>query len=82
MPGPTNPDVLLLSTSDTDLITARATGLEFRWANPTRLGPSELDGLIGGADVVVVRVLGGYRALQKTIDAALASGLPVVVVRL
>ena len=80
MPGPANPHVLLLSTSDTDLITARAAGVEFRWANPTRLGPGELDGLIDGADVVVVRVLGGYRALQKTIDAALASGPPVVVV--
>ena len=80
MPAPQNPQVLLLSTSDTDLITARASGREFSWANPTRLGPGELDGLIDGADVVVVRVLGGYRALQKTIDTALASGLPVVIV--
>ncbi len=77
MPRPT---VLLLSTSDTDLITARASGAEYRWANPTRLGPGELDGLIDGAAVVAIRVLGGYRALQRTIDAALASGVPTVVV--
>ena len=77
MPEPT---VLLLSTSDTDLITARASAADYRWANPTRLGPGELNGLIDGAAVVVIRVLGGYRALQKTIDTALASGVPTVVV--
>ena len=77
MPEPT---VLLLSTSDTDLITARASAAAYRWANPTRLGPGELGGLIDGAAVVVIRVLGGYRALQKTIDTALASGVPTIVV--
>ena len=77
MPEPT---VLLLSTSDTDLITARASAADYRWANPTRLGPGELNGLIDGAAVVVIRVLGGYRALQKTIDTALASGVPTIVV--
>jgi cobaltochelatase CobN len=74
------PTVLLLSTSDTDLITARASAADYRWANPTRLGPGELNGLIDGAAVVVIRVLGGYRALQKTIDTALASGVPTIVV--
>jgi cobaltochelatase CobN len=74
------PTVLLLSTSDTDLITARASAAAYRWANPTRLGPGELNGLIDGAAVVVIRVLGGYRALQKTIDTALGSGVPSIVV--
>jgi len=74
------PTVLLLSTSDTDLITARASAAAYRWANPTRLGPGELNGLIDGAAVVVIRVLGGYRALQKTIDTALGSGVPTIVV--
>ena len=77
MPEPT---VLLLSTSDTDLITARAGGAEFRLANPTRLAPGELGGLLDGADVAVVRVLGGYRALQNTIDTVVASGVPAVVI--
>ncbi|MGV1089624.1 MAG: cobaltochelatase subunit CobN, partial [Mycobacterium sp.] len=74
------PSVLLLSTSDTDLITARASGAAFRWANPTRLADGELTGLLDGAAVVVVRVLGGYRALPKTIDTVIASGVPAVVV--
>ncbi|MBS4730471.1 cobaltochelatase subunit CobN [Mycobacterium sp. SM1] len=77
MPEPT---VVLLSTSDTDLITARASGANYRWANPSRLPDAELSGLLGGADVVVVRVLGGYRAWQGGIDAVLASGVPAVVV--
>ena len=37
------PAVLLLSTSDTDLITARASGADYRWANPSRLIDGELD---------------------------------------
>ena len=81
MPEPT---VLLLSTSDTDLITARASGANYRWANPSRLLSSDLNaepaGLLDGVDVVVVRILGGYRAWQDGIDAVLASGLPTVVV--
>ncbi len=70
----------MLSTSDTDLITARASEAMFRWANPSRLVDGELTGLLAGADIVVVRILGGYRAWQDGIDACVASGLPVVVV--
>lgn len=74
------PTVLLLSTSDTDLITARASGAEYRWANPSRLVGGELEELLAGADVAVVRILGGYRAWQDGIDTVVASGVPTVVV--
>ncbi|MCV7289691.1 cobaltochelatase subunit CobN [Mycolicibacterium wolinskyi] len=74
------PTVLLLSTSDTDLITARASGAEYRWANPSRLVGGELEELLAGADVAVVRILGGYRAWQDGIDTVVASGVPAVVV--
>ena len=77
MPRPT---VLLLSTSDTDLITARAGGAEYRWANPSRLIEGELEELLAGAGVVVTRILGGYRAWQDGIDAVAASGVPAVVI--
>lgn len=77
---PAQPTVLLLSTSDTDLIAARAGGAAYRWANPSRLADGELSQLVAGADVVVVRILGGYRAWPDGIDAVLASGLPTVVV--
>ena len=77
------PTVLLLSTSDTDLITARASGARYRWANPSRLLQDELDRelaeLLTGVDIVVVRILGGYRAWQDGIDVLVASGVPTVV---
>lgn len=72
--------MLLLSTSDTDLITARASGATYRWANPSRLVVGELDELLDGADVVAVRILGGYRAWPDGIDAVTAAGVPTVVV--
>ena len=74
------PVVLLLSTSDTDLIAARASGAEFRWANPSRLVEGELEDLLVGVDAVVVRILGGYRSWQQGIDTVVAAGLPTVVV--
>ncbi len=77
MPDPT---VLLLSTSDTDLITARASGANYRWANPARLLDDELPELLAGADIAVVRILGGYRAWEEGIDTVAASGVPAVVV--
>lgn len=80
MTDPHPPTVLLLSTSDTDLITARSSGARYRWANPARLVDGELADLLAGSDAVVVRILGGYRAWEDGIDAVRASGLPTVVV--
>jgi cobaltochelatase CobN len=74
-----SPTVLILSTSDTDLITARASGSTYRWANPSRLVDDELDALLDGADVAIVRMLGGYRTWQDGIDRIAASGVPTLV---
>ena len=74
------PTILLLSTSDTDLISARSSGKNYRWANPSRLSDSELSDLLADAAVVVVRILGGYRAWQSGIDMVIASGVPTVLV--
>ncbi|WP_328536247.1 cobaltochelatase subunit CobN [Streptomyces sp. NBC_00344] len=73
--------LLLLSTSDTDLLSARAAGgpVPYRFANPARLDLSELPALLDGADLVVVRLLGGLRAWQEGIDLLLAGDRPVVV---
>ncbi|MDT7579736.1 MAG: cobaltochelatase CobN, partial [Pseudonocardiales bacterium] len=68
--------ILLLSTSDTDLLSARASGAAWRPANPNRV--DDLPGLLAEADVVVVRVLGGRRYWEDGIDTVLASGKPVV----
>jgi cobaltochelatase CobN len=74
------PTILLLSTSDTDLITARSSGAGYRWANPSRMQLDDVAGVLDGVDVVVVRILGGYRAWQDGIDAVTSGGVPAVVV--
>ncbi|MFF0244134.1 cobaltochelatase subunit CobN [Streptosporangium sandarakinum] len=73
------PTVLLLSTSDTDLLSARASGAGYRLGNPARLLADDIPGLVEGADLVVVRLLGGRRAWEEGLDALLAGPRPVVV---
>jgi cobaltochelatase CobN len=70
---------LLLSTSDTDLLSARASGSAYRLANPARTAVDDLPALLDGADLVVVRILGGRRAWEEGLDALLAGPVPVVV---
>lgn len=70
--------ILLLSTSDTDLLSARASGVDYRWGNPARLLVDDLPGLLDGADLVIVRILGGKRAWEEGLDALRASGVPMV----
>ncbi|MFB9535625.1 MULTISPECIES: cobaltochelatase subunit CobN [Streptomyces] len=78
---PPHPRILLLSTSDTDLLSARAAAgpVSYRFANPSRLALDDLPGLLDGVDLVVVRLLGGIRAWQDGLDLLLADGRPVVV---
>ncbi|MDG4810313.1 cobaltochelatase subunit CobN [Micromonospora sp. WMMD1120] len=71
--------VLLLSTADTDLLAARASGADYRLANPARVAAEEVPALLDGVALVVVRLLGGRQAWPDGLDAVLASGLPTVV---
>ncbi|MET8825516.1 cobaltochelatase subunit CobN [Streptomyces sp. NPDC004610] len=73
--------ILLLSTSDTDLLSARAaTGpVPYRFANPSRLPLDDLPALLDDAELVVVRLLGGLRAWEDGLATLLADGRPVVV---
>ncbi|GAB3568358.1 cobaltochelatase subunit CobN [Amycolatopsis endophytica] len=71
--------ILLLSTSDTDLLSARTSEAGFTLANPARLDLAELPGLLESADVVVVRILGSARTWQEGLDTVRASGKHVVV---
>ncbi|MBM9468142.1 cobaltochelatase subunit CobN [Nakamurella leprariae] len=89
------PLVVLLSTSDTDLLSARAatdpgtaTGarsdaaaaVRYRWANPSRLDVAErLPVVLAGADLVVVRILGTPQSWADGLAAVRAAGVPVVV---
>ncbi|MFJ8818142.1 cobaltochelatase subunit CobN [Amycolatopsis thermoflava] len=71
--------ILLLSTSDTDLLSARTSEAGYTLANPARLDLAELPGLLADADVVVVRILGSARTWQEGLDTVRASGKHVVV---
>jgi cobaltochelatase CobN len=52
--------IALLSTSDTDLLSARASGADYLWGNPARATPD-----LGDARVVVVRLLGSPQDLHS-----------------
>ncbi|MFE2429558.1 cobaltochelatase subunit CobN [Streptomyces sp. NPDC059373] len=71
--------VLLLSTADTDLLAARASGGPYRIGNPTRVdAAADLPALLAGADLAVVRLLGGKRAWEDGLAALRAAGIPTV----
>ncbi|MCK2243787.1 MULTISPECIES: cobaltochelatase subunit CobN [unclassified Crossiella] len=71
--------ILLLSTSDTDLLSARASEADYRLGNPARLLVDDLPALVEGVDLVVVRILGGRRMWEEGLDWLLAGPRPVVV---
>ena len=71
--------IALLSTSDTDLLSARASGAGYAWANPSRTTDPDLATTIAGADLVVVRLLGSRHDLWPGLDAVRAAGTPLVI---
>src|SRR5689334_22739579 len=71
--------ILLLSTSDTDLLSARASGAGYRLGNPARLTVEALRPLLDGVDLMVVRLLGGRRAWADGLDELIGGPRPVVV---
>ena len=70
---------LLLSTSDTDLLSARASGADYTWGNPSRLLAEDIPTMAASAELIIVRILGSRRSWESGIAAVLATGLPVVV---
>ncbi|MGY1689237.1 cobaltochelatase subunit CobN [Geodermatophilus sp. SYSU D01105] len=69
----------LLSTSDTDLLSARASGAPWRLGNPARLDADGVADLVEGAQLVVVRLLGVRRQFEELLAPLLAGPAPVVV---
>jgi len=70
--------VLLVSTADTELLAAAASGAGYLTANPARTGPAEAAALAGRADVVVLRLLGGRKAWPEGVAALTGTGQPLV----
>ena len=58
----------LLSTSDTDLLSARASGAGWQLGNPARLGADGMAALTEGSELVVVRILGVRRQYEGLIE--------------
>ncbi|MEO7270160.1 MAG: cobaltochelatase subunit CobN, partial [Knoellia sp.] len=73
------PRIALLSTSDTDLLCARASGADYVWANPSRPGHTDMAAAIEGADIVVARILGSPQDLCSGFARIRETGVPLVV---
>ncbi|MDE3722984.1 cobaltochelatase subunit CobN [Nocardiopsis sp. N85] len=71
--------IALLSTSDTDLLSARGSGAPYTWTNPSRASDDELTAAVEGADLVVVRLLGSSHDLWPGLAAVRERGTPLVV---
>ena len=69
----------LLSTSDTDLLSARSSAADWRLGNPARLGAEGMAALAAGSDLVVVRILGVRRQYEEMLRPLLTGFAPVVV---
>ena len=68
--------IALLSTSDTDLLSARSSGANYRLGNPAR---QPIPDLIQDAEIVVLRVLGSSAEIEAELTLLRESGLPLVV---
>ncbi|GAB2473963.1 cobaltochelatase subunit CobN [Jatrophihabitans fulvus] len=75
--------IVLLSTSDTDLLSARASGADYWLANPARPngGPDHTNfaETIESADLIVVRLLGSPEDLCTGFERIRATGKPMIV---
>jgi cobaltochelatase CobN len=73
------PRIALLSTSDTDLLSAKGSGADYVLANPARSAHSELGEVLEASDLIVVRVLGSPQLLCSGFDRFRGTGKPMVV---
>ncbi|PUA80232.1 cobaltochelatase subunit CobN [Nocardioides currus] len=71
--------IALLSTSDTDLLSARASGADWVLSNPARPGHQSMAEVIEGCDLVVGRLLGSPQDLCSGFTRIAATGQPVIV---
>jgi cobaltochelatase CobN len=70
--------ILLVSTADTELLAAQASGAGYLTVNPARTAPEDAAGLAARADLVLLRLLGGRKAWPEGVAALQAAGKPLV----
>jgi len=66
--------ILLVSTADTELLAAAASGAGYLTANPARSTGDEVAGLAARAGLVVLRLLGGQKAWPEGVAALAGPG--------
>lgn len=71
--------IALLSTSDTDLLSARASGADYTYANPSRPAHTEMAEALESADLIVARILGSPQDLCSGFWRIRDLGKPIVV---
>ena len=71
--------ILLLSTSDTDLLAAQSCAADYRCANPSRVRAADVPAMLVDVNLVVVRLLGGRATWPQGLASVLGSGVPTVV---
>ncbi len=73
------PRIALLSTSDTDLLSARASGANYVFINPTKAAHTEMAEVFQSADLIVARILGSAQSLCSGFARIRGTGQPMVV---
>src|SRR3954451_15706440 len=71
--------IALVSTSDTDLLSARASGADYLYVNPARAAHTEMAEGFAAADLVGARILGSAQSLCGGSARLRAEGRPMVV---
>ncbi len=71
--------IALVSTSDTDLLSARASGADYVYVNPTKAAHAEMAEVFAAADLIVARILGSAQSLCSGFARIRAEGQPMVV---
>lgn len=73
------PRIALFSTSDTDLLSARASGADYLLANPARTTHTDLADELAGCDILVARILGSREDLCAGFRRVRETGVPTIV---
>ena len=73
------PRIALVSTSDTDLLSARASGADYVYVNPSKTAHTEMAAAFAAADLIVARILGSPKSLCSGFARIRGEGQPMVV---
>ncbi len=71
--------IALVSTSDTDLLSARASGADYFYVNPSKAVHAEMAEAFAAADLIVARILGSPKSLCTGFARIRGEGQPMVV---